>query len=108
MIHQYQLNGYNIVIDVYSGSVHVVDPLAYDVIALYPAMTPEQIADTLAPRHGVSRGDVLACVGEVRALQENGQLYTEDTFAGKAGQLKGGGTIVKALPGRASIRETAR
>ncbi|MCI5753064.1 MAG: thioether cross-link-forming SCIFF peptide maturase [Clostridiales bacterium] len=97
MIHQYQLNGYNIVIDVYSGSVHVVDPLAYDVIALYPAMTPEQIADTLAPRHGVSRGDVLACVGEVRALQENGQLYTEDTFAGKAGQLKGGGTIVKAL-----------
>ena len=77
MIHQYQLNGYNIVIDVYSGSVHVVDPLAYDVIALYPAMTPEQIADTLAPRHGVSRGDVLACVGEVRALQENGQLYTE-------------------------------
>ena len=35
MIHQYQLNGYNIVLDVYSGSVHVVDEVAYDVIALY-------------------------------------------------------------------------
>lgn len=35
MIHQYKLNGYNIVLDVYSGSVHSVDDLAYDVIAMY-------------------------------------------------------------------------
>ena len=35
MIHQYKLNGYNIVLDVYSGSVHAVDDLAYDVIAMY-------------------------------------------------------------------------
>ena len=34
MIHGYQLNGYNIVIDVYSGSVHSVDKVAYDVIAV--------------------------------------------------------------------------
>ena len=35
MIHQYKLNGYNIVLDVCSGSVHVVDDAAYDIIALY-------------------------------------------------------------------------
>ena len=35
MIHQYKLNGYNIVLDVYSGSVHLVDEVAYDIIALY-------------------------------------------------------------------------
>ena len=35
MIHQYQLNGYNIVLDVCSGSVHVVDEAAYDLIGLY-------------------------------------------------------------------------
>ena len=35
MIHQYQLGGYNIVLDVYSGSVHVVDEVAYDIIAMY-------------------------------------------------------------------------
>ena len=34
MIHQYKNNGYNIVLDVNSGSVHVVDELVYDVIAL--------------------------------------------------------------------------
>ena len=35
MIHQYKMNGYNIVLDVYSGSVHSVDDVAYDVIELY-------------------------------------------------------------------------
>ena len=33
MIHQYKLNGYNIVLDVYSGSVHVTDDASYDLIA---------------------------------------------------------------------------
>ena len=28
MVHQYQLNGYNIVLDTCSGSVHVVDDVA--------------------------------------------------------------------------------
>ena len=37
MIHQYKLNGYNIVLDVYSGSVHAVDDVAYDAIALLDA-----------------------------------------------------------------------
>ena len=35
MIHSYKLNGYNIVLDVCSGSVHVVDEAAYDLIGLY-------------------------------------------------------------------------
>ena len=34
MIHQYKNNGYNIVMDVNSGSVHVVDDMVYDIIAL--------------------------------------------------------------------------
>lgn len=40
MIHQYKLNGYNIVLDVYSGSVHAVDELAYAAIALIDAGHP--------------------------------------------------------------------
>ena len=40
MIHQYKLNGYNIVLDVYSGSVHAVDELAYAAIALVDAGHP--------------------------------------------------------------------
>ena len=45
MIHQYKLNGYNIVLDVYSGSVHLVDEVAYDIIALYET-TPRAVSYT--------------------------------------------------------------
>lgn len=38
MVHQYKNNGYNIVLDVNSGSVHVVDDMVYDIIALYEKM----------------------------------------------------------------------
>ena len=34
MVHQYKLNGYNIVLDTCSGSVHVMDDIAYDITAL--------------------------------------------------------------------------
>ena len=40
MVHQYQLNGYNIVLDTCSGSVHVVDDVAYDVIACTRSAPP--------------------------------------------------------------------
>ena len=43
MVHQYQLNGYNIVLDTCSGSVHVVDDVAYDVIAMYQDHTADEI-----------------------------------------------------------------
>ena len=47
MIHQYKNNGYNIVLDVNSGSVHVVDDMVYDIIGLYENNTLEQITDAL-------------------------------------------------------------
>ena len=45
MIHQYKNNGYNIVLDVNSGSVHVVDDMVYDIIGLYENNTLEQITE---------------------------------------------------------------
>ena len=48
MIHQYKLNGYNIVMDVNSGAVHSVDEVAYDIIALYDNGEPrEEIIDEI-------------------------------------------------------------
>ena len=47
MIHQYKLNGYNIVLDVYSGSVHCVDDLAYDVIEMFEGSSKEEIISAM-------------------------------------------------------------
>ena len=43
MIHQFELNGYHIVLDVCSGAVHVVDELAYEMIARFEERTLEEI-----------------------------------------------------------------
>jgi len=43
MIHQYKLNGFNVVLDVFSGAVHSVDALAYDIIGLFEACSEEDI-----------------------------------------------------------------
>lgn len=47
MIHQYKNNGYNIVLDVNSGSVHVVDDMVYDIIALYENNSEDKIIEEL-------------------------------------------------------------
>lgn len=45
MIHQYKNNGYNIVMDVNSGSVHIVDDVVYDVIPLAEQLVSGGIRD---------------------------------------------------------------
>ncbi len=102
MVHQYQLNGCHIVLDTCSGSVHVVDEAAYDVIARFPYQTEEEIvADLLekyADRPDVTEAELRDCIADVAALREAGKLYTPDTFAEMAGTFKErSGDVVKAL-----------
>ena len=102
MVHQYQLNGYNIVLDSCSGAVHAVDEVAYDVIALYPDHTPDEIVDVLgkkyADRADVTEEELRACIDDVAELVREGALFSPDTFAGLAGTFKQrSGDVVKAL-----------
>ena len=52
MIHQYKLNGYNIVLDTYSGSIHVVDDIAYDIISMYEGAGEEEICCKMLEKYG--------------------------------------------------------
>jgi uncharacterized protein len=89
MIHQYKLNGYNIVLDTYSGAVHVVDDVAYDVISMFETASADEIVRAAAEKYpGVSAADVEACLADVQALKDEKQLFTEDEFAGLAETLK--------------------
>ncbi len=101
MVHQYQLNGYNIVLDTCSGSVHVVDPVAYDIIALYPNTDPDAIVAAMLDKYGghadVTEADLRACIADVQALEAAGKLYTPDTFEPMAFDFKNRSTVVKAL-----------
>ena len=69
MVHQYKLNGYNIVLDTCSGSVHSVDDVAYDIIAMYKTASREEIVNAVMKKYGdrpdVTRDDVLLCIDDV-------------------------------------------
>ncbi|MBO6053723.1 MAG: thioether cross-link-forming SCIFF peptide maturase [Clostridia bacterium] len=98
MIHQYQLNGYNIVLDVYSGSVHVVDEVAYDVIALYETKTPEEITAAVTAKYPeITPEDVAECLADIEELRAAGKLFTEDEYRDRAFDFKARNTTVKAL-----------
>ena len=102
MVHQYKLNGYNMVLDTCSGSVHVVDEVAYDMIALYPNTEKEEIIAKMLAKYGhredVTREDLEACMQDIQALVDNQKLYTPDTYEPLAGNFKAkSGNVVKAL-----------
>ena len=102
MIHQYKLNGYNFVLDVYSGSVHVVDDLAYDAIALLDAgKTPDEITkelqDSYAGRPEGTQGEIKACLDSIESLKAAGKLFAPDRYADHAFDFKERSTVVKAL-----------
>ena len=99
MIHQYQLNGYNIVLDVCSGSVHVVDEAAYDLIGLYEDHSREAAIDEVSAKYpALDRAELEECYDDITSLKDAGKLFTPDTFAPMAGELKARTSgVVKAL-----------
>ena len=99
MIHQYQLGGYNIVLDVCSGSVHVVDEVAYEIIARFEGGDREAILRAMGEKFPeLSREDIAECYAQVEGLKAAGKLFAPDTFAPMAGQLKQKTAgVVKAL-----------
>ena len=102
MIHSYKLNGMNIVLDVYSGSVHVVDDAAFDIINMYENTPREEIVGAVLEKYAgndeVNESEINACIDEIEALTNAGKLFTPDTFESKAGALKERSAgIVKAL-----------
>lgn len=102
MVHQYKLNGYNIVLDTCSGAIHVVDEAAYDVIALFEDHSPREIIAALlekyAARPDVTEEELRQCLTDVQSLKDAGKLFTPDTFAPLAGTFKErSGDVVKAL-----------
>ena len=97
MVHRYKNNGYNIVLDVNSGAVHVVDDIVYDVIPYLEqdGETPASIRDSLAGKY--PEEEIKAAMDECQELKENGLLFTEDRYRPAIEDFKKRPTVVKAL-----------
>ena len=102
MIHQYKFNGRNIVLDVCSGSVHVVDDPTFDMISMFGTSDLGTIKKRIAEKYknadGVTEKDVEECYRTLCEMKKNGTLFSEDSFEPMAGTLKARTSgVVKAL-----------
>ena len=99
MIHQYKQCGYNIVLDICSGAVHIVDDIAYDIISLYENKEKNEVIAEISKKYGdVPRDEIIECYDQVTELKNSGELFTEDNFEPMAGELKAKTSgVIKAL-----------
>lgn len=108
MIHQYRNNGYNIVLDVNSGSVHVTDELAYEVIGALEEQNPRHTKDTLLSRETreyirekfnsrYAQAELDEVLEGIAELTDAGQLFTQDIYEDYIDEIKSRKTVVKAM-----------
>jgi len=96
VVHQYKNNGYNILLDVNSGAIHVVDDIVYDVVPfIEEGLNPEEIAERLKDTYGSA--EIMEAVAECEELKEAGVLFTEDIYEEAIIDFKKRQTVVKAL-----------
>ena len=101
MVHQYKLNGYNIVLDTCSGSVHVVDEVAYDIIAMFKTASETEIIEAItkkyADKEDVTPSEIKECLADIAALEAEGKLFSADVYENMAFDFKKHNTVIKAL-----------
>lgn len=101
MVHQYKLNDYNIVLDTCSGAVHVVDALAYDIIAQFKKASSEEIVSSMLQKYAhcadITAQEILTCMEDIAALEQSNKLYSADHFQQLATHSNNRNTELKAL-----------
>lgn len=107
MVHLYKNNGYNMVLDVNSGSIHVVDDVVYDVLELLNEAEDrrkeegfrQEITDKMLAKYGddITTEDMKDVFEDLDELEENGTLFTVDVYKEGVIDFKKRQTVVKAL-----------
>lgn len=79
-IHKFSLNDRNIVLDINSGAVHVVDDIVYDMLDFYEKYTKEEILDKLSSKY--SKKDLEEAYEEISELKKEGMLFSDEIDMG--------------------------
>ncbi len=111
MVHQYKSNGFNIVLDVNSGMVHLVDELTYEMIAAFPNMERDALVKSVCEKFSdgtpdeegrLLKGEELYSEAqhvydELLSMKEAGTLFSEDIYEPYVEEFSKRETVVKAL-----------
>ena len=97
MIHRFKNNGYNIVLDVNSGCVHVVDDIAYDAIGLMDEGCEDVVAAIADKYPEETKSDIEELISEIDSLKESEVLFSKDIYEDYVFDVSKRQTVVKAL-----------
>lgn len=97
MVHQYKMGGYNIVIDVNSGAIHLVDDLTYDMIAMYESSDKDAIFSALEQKYPDKIRDISDAWQEIQELIAGEDLFSKDNYEPYITDFANRPTVVKAL-----------
>lgn len=95
MVHKYSMNNYYIVVDTNSGSIHVVDEIVYNILDFYKGNSLSFIQEKLGNKY--DRQKIEECYFEVKELEKQGLLYSEDIYKNMIENLNHRSPVVKAL-----------
>lgn len=101
MIHQYKMNGLNIVLDVNSGAIHSVDELAYDIIGRFELQDRETITAEMLKKYSdyteINESEIREVLEDIEDLKKSGKLFSPDIYSGLIPQSNASEPVVKAL-----------
>ncbi len=93
MIHKYKLNGYNIVLDINSGAIHIVDDITFDILDYYKNKSEEEILETL----DYPKEEILEAISELKKLETEDILFSEDIYENLLDEVEKREPVVKAI-----------
>ena len=89
MIHAYKQNGFNIVLDAASGSIHCVDDVAFDTICFYENLNSAETINRISKKYGkIDLNEIIELLSDIEELKKEGKLYTADKFSGVAAKKR--------------------
>lgn len=101
MLHTFTVNDYSIALDVFSGSVHVVDKVALEAIRLYEQMNREDTIKSLMAQFpeekDLTKENIHSLLDTLDELKAAGKLYSSDDYLQNADTLKKDSDVIKAL-----------
>ena len=101
MIHCYKFDDKNIVLDVFSGSIHLVDEVAFDIIERYESTPKEEIKAFILAKYSdrpdVNEAEIEECFSDIEALKAQGKLFAPDKYENIAIDLKKKKFTLKAI-----------
>lgn len=95
MLHKFIFENSKIIMDIYSGAIHIVDDIVYEMVDEFQQSTKETLIEKYKKTY--SEEAVLEAIAEIQELIDHDMLFTEDVYEDLIPAFKDRNPVVKAI-----------